>query len=169
MPYLGAYFLQRENDMSTQTINMIVYYIFFAINFIPWLFVIGGAIWWYVANKANNNQSMLAATKTVGIAFIVIYAIRFLSLTIFSSLNNQGGDLDARQFKDIFTVVQLLLLAFLPSFANTQSAIFHYQKMFTDGQKRESASNQRGSIVLGLVITIVGIAVLQFFKSIFIY
>lgn len=150
---------------------MIIYYIFFALNFIPWAIVIGGAIWWYVANKANNNLSMMKALKVIILALVFIYTIRFLALTVFSVLYNKDnvGAVDIKGFRDIFTVLQLLLLAFLPSFANTQSAIYNYQKMFTEGRKRDSAAKQRSSLIIGLVITVGGILILQFFKSIFIY
>ena len=151
--------------------HMIIYYIFFALNAIPWMIVVGGAIWWYVANKANNNLSMMKALKTIIFALIFIYTIRFLALTVFSILYNkdQVGKIDVKGFKDIFTVLQLLLLAFLPSFANTQATIFNYQKMFTEGRKRESATRERSSLIVGLVITVVGVIILQFFKSIFVY
>ncbi|WNU96055.1 hypothetical protein [Streptococcus sp. DTU_2020_1000888_1_SI_GRL_NUU_041A] len=150
---------------------MIIYYIFFALNFIPWAIVIGGAIWWYVANKANNNLSMMKALKVIILALVFIYTIRFLALTVFSVLYNKDnvGAVDIKGFRDIFTVLQLLLLAFLPSFANTQSAIYNYQKMFTEGRKRDSAAKQRSSLIIGLVITVGGILILQFFKSIFVY
>ena len=150
---------------------MIIYYIFFALNFIPWAILIGGAIWWYVANKANNNLSMMKALKVIILALVFIYTIRFLALTVFSVLYNKDnvGAVDIKGFRDIFTVLQLLLLAFLPSFANTQSAIYNYQKMFTEGRKRDSAAKQRSSLIIGLVITVGGILILQFFKSIFVY
>lgn len=150
---------------------MIIYYIFFALNFIPWAIVIGGAIWWYVANKANNNLSMMKALKVIILALVFIYTVRFLALTVFSVLYNKDnvGAVDIKGFRDIFTVLQLLLLAFLPSFANTQSAIYNYQKMFTEGRKRDSAAKQRSSLIIGLVITVGGILILQFFKSIFVY
>jgi hypothetical protein len=133
--------------------------------------VIGGAIWWYVANKANNNLSMMKALKVIILALVFIYTIRFLALTVFSVLYNKDnvGAVDIKGFRDIFTVLQLLLLAFLPSFANTQSAIYNYQKMFTEGRKRDSAAKQRSSLIIGLVITVGGILILQFFKSIFVY
>ena len=122
--------------------HMIIYYIFFALNAIPWMIVVGGAIWWYVANKANNNLSMMKALKTIIFALIFIYTIRFLALTVFSILYNkdQVGKIDVKGFKDIFTVLQ-----------------------------RESATRERSSLIVGLVITVVGVIILQFFKSIFVY
>lgn len=123
---------------------MIIYYIFFALNFIPWAIVIGGAIWWYVANKANNNLSMMKALKVIILALVFIYTIRFLALTVFSVLYNKDnvGAVDIKGFRDIFTVLQLLLLAFLPSFANTQSAIYNYQKMFTEEENEIVQQNK---------------------------
>lgn len=157
--------------MINSTIDMIVYYVLFTLVFVPWVFVIGGAIWCYIANKANNNQNMKRAMRMIVISLSIIYIIRFTSLSSFSLLYNKDnvGQINVVQFRDAFTVIQLLLLAFLPSFANTQSSIFNYQKMFTEGKKRESAANQRNSLFAGTIITIIGIIILEIFKRLFVY
>lgn len=101
----------------------------------------------------------------------MIYLFRFTPIVGFAALYNKSniGNLELDGMTNIFTLLQLFVVAFIPAFTIIQSYIFEYQLMITEGNKRTSASSKRSYIMFGIIATVVAVIILQTFKSLFSY
>ncbi|HEN9415934.1 TPA: hypothetical protein ACQ0F8_002034 [Streptococcus agalactiae] len=97
--------------------------------------------------------------------------IRFIPIISFASLYNKENfqSISVEKVSDVFSLLQLLVVAFVPSFSLIQSYLFKYQTLFTDGKKRSSASNEKIYLIWGTVVTVAGLIILEVFKRKFGY
>lgn len=157
--------------MDTSLMYKIIYYLTLIGVFLPYAVILFGFFSWIIANQTNNLKGKKKATIVVGVAIAVIYLFRFTPIVAFAAMYNKTniGNLEFEGVTNIFTLLQLLVVAFIPAFTLIQSYIFEYQLMITEGNKRTSASSKRSYIMFGIVATIVAIIILQTFKSLFSY
>lgn len=157
--------------MGLGELNHLMYYFLVVLTFLPWLVVIIGLMSLLFAKQIRNNKSRKALTITTGVAIIFVYLLRFIPLFIFAGLYNKNNfnTIKFTDFENIFTLLQFLIVAFIPSFVIIQSHIFNYQKIFTDNRKRSSANNQRIYLIAGAIATFGSLIILQIFKNLFSY
>lgn len=157
--------------MDTSLMYKIIYYLILIGVFLPYGVILFGAFSWIIANQTNNLKGKKRATIVVGIAIAIIYLFRFTPIVTFAALYNKNnvGSFELDGMTNIFTLLQLLVVAFIPAFTIIQSFIFEYQFMITEGNKRSSASSKRSYIIFGIVATVASLIILQIFKGLFRY
>lgn len=156
---------------SSENLNFIMYYVFLFIVFIPYIIFLISLLLWIGANHTNNIENKKRTAVGVGVGMFGIYLVRFIPMMIFANLNNTdiANTINFNHSSDVFSFIQLIILATIPTFSVLQSYIYNWQDIITEGKKLTSKDNKRRLIVIGFSVTFISVVILQIFKVLFIY
>ena len=79
---------------------------------------------------------------------------------------NLHAENNSEIFKDILSVIQILIVAIVWKFAQIQSMIFYYQQIITENKKHSSGIQKRFFLIGGLAITLLTIGIIEMIKFI---
>ncbi len=96
---------------------------------------------------------------------------QIIQIILFANLNNTdiANTINFNHSSDVFSFIQLIILATIPTFSVLQSYIYNWQDIITEGKKLTSKDNKRRLIVIGFSVTFISVIILQIFKVLFIY
>jgi hypothetical protein len=86
-------------------------------------------------------------------------------MSYLESMKVNSGDA-SKMFKDMLTVIQLLIVAVVWKFAQIQSTIFYYQQIITENEKHSSGLQRRFFLFGGIAITVLTIGIIEMLKFI---
>lgn len=154
--------------MSLQAINVVVYFLIVVIKHIlPYATIGLGFYRWSVASSANNIKKQTDAIKMVTVGVIALITFTYVPIVLLGALNNLGksnGAITWSIVPQILSLLQLLVIGYIPIPSFILSYIIKYQYMITDGKKSNSKSRQRLFQMVGIFGTVVTVIILEIFK-----
>ena len=117
--------------MDQTLINNIVYYLIVALFVIIGFTIIISGIIWMLNDQINNIEKKRNSGLIFLIAVLLFYALRFGSIIGFSLFSNQGHGFESSTIVQMLRAIEILVLAFMPSFAIIQAYIYNYQFLIT--------------------------------------
>lgn len=159
-------FFKSEKEHSMEIINNIIYYLVVSIEILLGLTVVGSLIAWVVFGQINNIELKRKAVMIFFVATMIFYIMRFGSIIIISALadtaNHQVG---SSTFISVFRLLQLFIIAFVPTFVIPQSYIFEYQYMLTE--RIESKQSKRMYLIYSFALTSILVLLLELLLNLF--
>ena len=145
--------------MDLSFLNRIIYYLIVFAEIFMGLTIIVSGIFWVIGDQTQNVERKRKWGLTFVIAVSLFYLFRFGSIILMALLFSQGQiqGVEEKNAVYLLRILQVLILAVIPTFSIIQHYIYKYQYMIIEREESRQRQRLYFYITFGLTAGIVGL------------
>ena len=147
-----------------EVLNNSIYYGIIGILVLIGLSVVISLVTWVVGTQTSNIELKRKSGVVLMIAIGIFYFLRFGSISVLSFLAGAAGE-GVNTIVSFLRLLEVFIIAFVPSFVIPQAYIFEYQYLLTE--RIESKQERNKYILYGIGVTLLLVLILELLIRLF--